>query len=131
MKLRVYKTMKGLQKGAKALVDITGNPYKQTFENTDAGFWTAPGEVLKDKRREGLFTSSMLGIILLCEEHLEMGIIAHECAHTTFKHDKYINRFSGRYENNEDEERFCYYFEWLFLEVIKILKKEKFYIKIK
>jgi hypothetical protein len=112
LKLRVYKTVKGMRQGSQALQE---EPHSDEFS---AAFHST--FMIQD---EGLFVSSMYGIILLNEQNLGMTDVCHECIHAAFAHDRWINRFTGSYDNHDHEERFAYYYDWLLIEVLKTLKK--------
>jgi len=123
IKVRVYKTARSLRKACEEFTGIKGS-----HSETDGSFAsTVPNNPTNAEGKKDRF---MFGIIMLCEQYMEMQIIVHECIHATFKHEKNIIGFRGNYSNDEHEERFGYYYEWLLLEVLKTLKKAGYRVKV-
>ena len=117
LNVRVYKTANNMRKGIIELVNSFDKTNKDNYYDVDGAFCLTVN---------GAFIS--YGIIFLCEEFMELKIIIHECLHASFKHDKYINCFEGKYENGH-EERLCYYNEWLLIEVLNTLNNAGYKVK--
>ena len=120
LKVRVYKTAKSMMQSAKLLDKTDKSPEKFT-----AMFHTTHGI---DTDKDGMFMSSMYGIIILNEQNMDLANVSHECLHAAFAHDRRINRYIGKYEH-EHEERFARYFEWLLTKVLETLKTAGYKVK--
>jgi len=126
--VRVYKTNKSMHSGCKKL-DLYYKYNSPPAPDASAFFVCTP--VSKCNKTKSETTAEMYGIILLNEEYLIYDLIAHECLHAAIAHDRLINRYMNDYYNeNGEEEKLCWYFQWLFANVIYALKDEGFKIKI-
>jgi hypothetical protein len=126
--VRVYKTCKAMHIGSKK----TEAHYKYKDANApDAGAFFIASPVSKCKKTYCESTPEMYGIILLNEENLTNELIAHECLHAALAHERLINRYMlDYYKENGEEERLCWYFQWLYANVIFALKDEGFKIQL-
>jgi hypothetical protein len=126
VKIRIYKTPESMRKGYLA-ERSKFTKRKTTMDlSTTMGLFFDIGYMVSDKI-DGRFTGNVYGIMFLNEKFLTQEIAVHECVHTTFTHEKNIERFDMDY--SEDwamihEERFCYHLGWLAAEVLQLLKKE-------
>lgn len=126
--LRIYKTNKAMHAGSKKL-DLFYKYDSPPTPNASAFFVSTP--VSKCNKTKSETTAEMYGIILLNEEYLIYDLIAHECLHASLAHDRLINRYMlYYYKENGEEERLCYYFQWLYANIIFCLKQEGYKIKI-
>ena len=127
LSLRIYKTNKAMKIGSNK-TDKHYNYNSPPAPNASAFFIASP--VSKCKKTYSETTAEMYGIILLNEEYLIYDLIAHECLHAAIAHDRLINRYMNDYYNgNEEEERLCYYFQWLYANVLYALKDEGYKIR--
>jgi hypothetical protein len=67
----------------------------------------------------------LFAICFLNEENMTLNIIAYECMHVAFVHERIRTKFKMSYDDVEDEERVCYLFGDIFESVMKILKENK------
>ena len=111
LKVRVYKTLQSLQKACK---EINKN---QDFSETDGAEINSGFKIINGIN----YTPDMFTIICLCEQSMELEIIAHECIHATFTHERNVLRFNAVYIEKEHEERFAYYYNWLLSIILKTL----------
>ena len=125
LKVRVYKTNKMMVNGCNKTCKYLKIQKPIGIYN---GVWiNVP--YAKCKYSNELANPLMFGLLLLNEEYLTTDIIAHECLHAAFAHNKYINNYIGKYDKREQEEELAHYFQWLLLNVNYELKKARFKVK--
>ena len=78
--------------------------------------WSEAAKDLKDT--EGMVhpvisNEDLFALLFLSQEHLGVGVVAHECLHVAMAHERFILRFGMEYgdglENLEHEERLAYF----------------------
>jgi len=123
--VRVYKTNKKMMNGC-------ARTCKRCGYNMPAGEYIGAWIDMPDaKCRRTKLTARpvMYGVMLLNEENMKTDVIAHECLHAAFSHNKYINSYSGNYSDEEHEEDLVRYFQWLLDQVLLKLKKAGYKVK--
>lgn len=107
--LRVSKTQKAMLADIKMIFKKSKHPIPDNFEST-------LGLVSPMYRSSGGQDDGLFAFCFLNEEHLGVGIVAHECLHIAMAHERFVLQFKMEYgpglvDNSlEDEERLAHFF---------------------
>jgi hypothetical protein len=125
IKIRMYKTPEAMRRGFLAEKARYTKQNDDDMSGTMGLFFDTPYMV--SDTADGRFIGDMYGIMFLNEKVLTPEIVIHECIHTSFAHERNIERFDMNYSDDGPlihEERFAYFCGWLAAEVMQLLKKQ-------